>query len=180
VTSPIRFSPYDSLQSGDLIIFPKLDRAFRNTRNALNILHEFRARGISIHFIDLGGDVTGNGIGAIIFTILSAFATFERERIASRIREVKDLKRTQGKFLGGRPAFCYLLRQLEITRSNHVWAADITYIPMKRGFVYLFAVIDWASRRVLSWRLWFPYEEIVSIQTWFSESFANSNCDCND
>ena len=45
----------------------------------------------------------------------------------------------------------YLLRNLEITRSNHVWAADITYIPMKRGFVYLFAVMDWASRRVLSW-----------------------------
>ena len=38
-------------------------------------------------------------------------------------------------------------------RPNHVWAADITYIPMKRGFVYLFAVMDWASRRVLSWRL---------------------------
>ena len=47
----------------------------------------------------------------------------------------------------------YLLRNLEITRANHVWAADITYIPMKRGFVYLFAVMDWASRRVLSWRL---------------------------
>ena len=47
----------------------------------------------------------------------------------------------------------YLLRNLEIIRPNHVWAADITYIPMKRGFVYLFAVMDWASRRVLSWRL---------------------------
>jgi putative transposase len=47
----------------------------------------------------------------------------------------------------------YLLRHLEITRSNHVWAADITYIPMKRGFVYLFAILDWASRRVLAWRL---------------------------
>ena len=47
----------------------------------------------------------------------------------------------------------YLLRNLTITRSNHVWAADITYIPMKRGFVYLFAVLDWASRCVLSWRL---------------------------
>ena len=46
-----------------------------------------------------------------------------------------------------------LLRHLEITRSNHVWAADITYIPMRRGFVYLFAVLDWASRRVLAWRL---------------------------
>ena len=47
----------------------------------------------------------------------------------------------------------YLLRNLEITRPNHVWATDITYIPMKRGFVYLIAVMDWASRRVLSWRL---------------------------
>ena len=47
----------------------------------------------------------------------------------------------------------YLLRQLTITRPNHVWASDITYIPMKRGFVYLCAILDWASRRVLAWRL---------------------------
>ena len=45
------------------------------------------------------------------------------------------------------------LRHLEILRPNHVWAADSTYLPMRRGFVYLFAVLDWASRRVLSWRL---------------------------
>ena len=43
--------------------------------------------------------------------------------------------------------------ELPITRPNQVWAADITYIPMRRGFVYLFAVMDWASRRVLSWRV---------------------------
>jgi len=47
----------------------------------------------------------------------------------------------------------YLLRDLTIRRPKHVWAADITYIPMKRGFVYLFAILDWASRRVLAWRL---------------------------
>jgi putative transposase len=47
----------------------------------------------------------------------------------------------------------YLLRNLAITRSNQVWSADITFIPMKRGFVYLFAVLDWSSRRVLSWRV---------------------------
>lgn len=51
------------------------------------------------------------------------------------------------------PIYPYRLRHLTITRSNHVWAADITYIPMKRGFVYLFAVLDWASRRVLAWRV---------------------------
>ena len=46
-----------------------------------------------------------------------------------------------------------LLRDLSISRPNHVWAADITDIPMARGFMYLFAVLDWASRRVLAWRL---------------------------
>ncbi|MFZ2738405.1 MAG: recombinase family protein [Burkholderiaceae bacterium] len=98
---------YSAVQSGDLLIFPKLDRAFRNTRNALNVLHELKGRGVSVHFIDLGGDVTGNGVGAIVFTILSAFATFERERIAARIREVKQLKKEQGKFTGGKRAFGY-------------------------------------------------------------------------
>jgi putative transposase len=47
----------------------------------------------------------------------------------------------------------YLLRDLTIDRPNQVWAADITYIPVPRGFLYLTAVIDWASRAVLSWRL---------------------------
>src|SRR5271165_5083060 len=47
----------------------------------------------------------------------------------------------------------YLLRGLSIDRPNQVWCADITYIPMARGFVYLVAVMDWFSRRVLSWRL---------------------------
>jgi putative transposase len=51
------------------------------------------------------------------------------------------------------PIYPYLLRGLDITRPNHVWSADITYIPMERGFCYLVAVMDWASRMVLSWRL---------------------------
>jgi putative transposase len=49
--------------------------------------------------------------------------------------------------------FPYLLRDLTIDRANHVWAMDITYIPMRKGFVYLTAVLDWATRKVLSWRL---------------------------
>jgi len=93
------------LQSGDIVIFPKLDRGFRNTRDALNVLHTLKEKGVSVHSIDLGGDVTGNGVGAIIFTILSAFATFERERIASRISEVKQMRKAQGYFVGGRRAF---------------------------------------------------------------------------
>ena len=53
----------------------------------------------------------------------------------------------------GHMVYPYLLRGLDITEANHVWCADITYIPMARGFCYLVAVMDWASRKVLSWRL---------------------------
>ena len=53
----------------------------------------------------------------------------------------------------GHKIFPYLLRHLKIDRPNHVWAADITYLPIGRGFLYLVAIIDWASRAVLAWRI---------------------------
>ncbi len=53
----------------------------------------------------------------------------------------------------GHKIFPYLLRNLKIERPNHVWACDITYLPIGRGFLYLVAIIDWASRAVLSWRI---------------------------
>jgi putative transposase len=53
----------------------------------------------------------------------------------------------------GHRVFPYLLRELAITVPNHVWAMDLTYLPMRRGFLYLVAVLDWATRRVLAWRL---------------------------
>jgi putative transposase len=53
----------------------------------------------------------------------------------------------------GHKIYPYLLRGMEIVRPNQVWAMDITYIPMARGFVYLAVVLDWFSRRVLSWRV---------------------------
>jgi putative transposase len=59
----------------------------------------------------------------------------------------------------------YLLRGVEITRPNQVWAMDITYIPMARGFVYLAVVLDWFSRRVLSWRLSITMEAAFCVET---------------
>jgi putative transposase len=53
----------------------------------------------------------------------------------------------------GHRIYPYLLRNLVVDRPNQVWAMDISYIPMARGFVYLCAVVDWFSRRILSWRL---------------------------
>ena len=67
---------------------------------------------------------------------------------ASSFSELEVDKRAPGHTI-----YPYLLRKLPITRANHVWAMDITYIPMARGFVYLAAVIDWHSRCVLAWRL---------------------------
>ena len=65
----------------------------------------------------------------------------------------------------GHKIYPYLLRGLQITRPNQVWAMDITYIPMARGFVYLAVVLDWFSRRVLSWRLSITMEAAFCVET---------------
>jgi len=64
----------------------------------------------------------------------------------------------------GHRIYPYLLRKLPVTRPNQVWAMDITYIPMARGFVYLAAVVDWFTRRVLSWRLSITLETAFCIE----------------
>jgi putative transposase len=71
----------------------------------------------------------------------------------------------------GHKIYAYLLRGLKIDRPNQVWAMDITYIPMARGFVYLAAVVDWFTRRVLSWRLSITMEVDFCIEA-VSEALA--------
>ena len=65
----------------------------------------------------------------------------------------------------GHKIYPYLLRGMEVTRPNQVWAMDITYIPMAKGFVYLAAVLDWFSRRVLSWRVSITMESSFCVET---------------
>src|SRR5437588_3846506 len=65
----------------------------------------------------------------------------------------------------GHKIYPYLLRGIEIARPNQVWAMDITYIPMARGFVYLAVVLDWFSRRVLSWRVSITMQAAFCIET---------------
>jgi putative transposase len=64
----------------------------------------------------------------------------------------------------GHKVYPYLLKNLAITRPNQAWAMDISYIPMARGFVYLCAVVDWFSRRVLSWKLSITLETAFCIE----------------
>src|SRR3954470_20814668 len=80
-----------------------------------------------------------------------------RERVAAMMRrmglEALYRRPNTSKSADGHKIYPYLLRGLPVERPNQVWAMDITYIPMARGFVYLAAVVDWFSRRVLAWRL---------------------------
>ena len=80
-----------------------------------------------------------------------------RERVAAMMRrmglEALYRRPNTSKPADGHKIYPYLLRGLPVERPNQVWAMDITYIPMARGFVYLAAVVDWFSRRVLAWRL---------------------------
>ena len=79
----------------------------------------------------------------------------KRVRRLMRIMGLKAIYRRPrtSKPASGHKIYPYLLGGMKITRPNQVWAADITYIPMARGFLYLVAIIDWYSRYVLSWRL---------------------------
>lgn len=137
---------FEQLTSGDVLIFSKLDRAFRNTRNALNTLHELKQRGVSVHFIDLGGDVTNDGIGSVIFTILSAFATFERERIATRIREVKQVQKSDGKFLGGFTRFGYKVEDARLIPNPEEQLIIREIKDMKRRGMSLRRISAWLNR----------------------------------
>jgi putative DNA-invertase from lambdoid prophage Rac len=95
----------EACKPGDTLITPKLDRMFRSSLDALNVLGDLKDRGVALHMIDLGGDVTGNGISKLVFTILSAVAEAERDRIRERILDVKSDQRKRNRFLGGTVPF---------------------------------------------------------------------------
>ena len=91
-------------------------------------------------------------------------ASLERQGLPASRKRVQRLMRLMGlraiyrqprtsQAAAGRWVYPYLLRDLTITRANQVWAADITYLPMARGFLYLIAIMDWHSRYVVAWRL---------------------------
>jgi len=97
------------VKRGDVIITPKLDRCFRSALDALDVLGKLKERGVSLHMMDLGGDVTSNGVSKLVFTILSAVAEAERDRIRERIADVKRDQKQRGRYLGGTVPFGYRL-----------------------------------------------------------------------
>jgi DNA invertase Pin-like site-specific DNA recombinase len=93
-----------SLQPGDIVITAKLDRAFRSAADALGTLEQLKDDRIGLHMIDLGGDVTGNGISKLV-SILSAVAENERDRIRERVRDAKRHRASQRLYNGGKKPF---------------------------------------------------------------------------
>jgi putative DNA-invertase from lambdoid prophage Rac len=99
------------LAPGDTVITTKLDRMFRSAADALNVLDGIKANGIALHMIDLGGDVTGNGISKLVFTILSAVAEAERDRTRERVLDIVADKRRRGVHVGGQRPTGYCIAE---------------------------------------------------------------------
>jgi putative DNA-invertase from lambdoid prophage Rac len=109
----------DTMRSGDVIITAKLDRMFRSASDALETLEAIKEQGVALHMIDLGGDVTGNGISKLVFTILAAVAENERDRIRERIRDVKQHQKSLGIFSGGRRPFGFDIVEVPGRRTEN-------------------------------------------------------------
>jgi DNA invertase Pin-like site-specific DNA recombinase len=98
---------FSRLHQGDVIIAPKLDRLFRSALDALTVVEGLKARGVALHLLDLGGDISGNGLSKLFLTIAAAFAEAERDRIRERITQAKRDQKARGRFLGGAVPFGY-------------------------------------------------------------------------
>ena len=96
------------------------------------------SRNIRNQLRDRGHDV-GRGHVRTLMLRMGIYALYQKPRLSKPHPDHK--------------IYPYLLRGLDINRSNFVWSSDITYIPMAKGFCYLVAIMDWSSRRVLAWRL---------------------------
>jgi len=115
----------------DLQIMRAIDQIYMDTP-------EYGSRKIRVALKTRGYDVGRQQVRRLM-RLMGIEAMYQKPRLSRANRE--------------HTVYPYLLRNLDITRANQVWSSDITYIPTPKGFCYLVAVMDWASRRVLSWRL---------------------------
>jgi putative transposase len=118
---------------------PAADLTLMRRIDELHLEYPFAGSRMLLGLLEAEGLVTGR---------LHVATLMKRMGIEALYRRPNTSKPTPGHKI-----FPYLLGKLAVTRPNQVWAMDITYIPMARGFVYLTAVVDWFSRKVLAWRL---------------------------
>jgi putative DNA-invertase from lambdoid prophage Rac len=113
----------ETVTNGDVIIAARLDRAFGSAADALGTLEELREAGTRFHVIDLGGDVCGNGIRELVFTILSAVAENERDRVRDRIHDARRHQASPGIYKGGSRPFGYDIVDGRLARNATEQAA---------------------------------------------------------
>lgn len=117
---------------GDVIVAAKLDRLFRSALDALQSVEALRARGVGLVMLDLGGDISGNGLSKLFLTIAAAFAEAERDRIRERVAQVKADQRARGRYLGGAVPFGW-----QVTETG-----DLVEVPGQQA-----AIRDMHARR---------------------------------
>jgi putative transposase len=128
--SSVYYTP-KPVSAADLELMREIDR--------LHLDFPFAGARMLRHFLRRTGYKVGRRHVATLMRLMGIEALYRKRSTSRRTPE--------------HPVFPYLLRNVAIERPNHVWCADITYIPMRQGFLYLFAVLDWATRKVLAWRL---------------------------
>ncbi len=130
------------LGKGDAVVGSKLDRLFRSALDSLQTCSDLKRRGVSLHLLDLGGDVTGNGVAGLFMKVAAAFADFERERIGERQRDVKRDMKARGKYLGGYTPFGYRVEDGALVEVTKEQAAIRTMVAMRAKKLSLRVIAD--------------------------------------
>lgn len=124
------------VKQGQVVIALRLDRMFRNTADALATLAAFKRHGISLYLRDVGGFVSGDSVGELVFSLMSSVASFERSRTRERIVEVKASLAKQGRFLGGDVPFGHVLVERDGQRFIEADDAIMNEVRRLKGHGY--------------------------------------------
>ena len=119
------------LRRGDTMVAPKLDRVFRSALDALQVCADLKRQGVALHLLDLGGDVTGNGVAGLFMKVAAAFAEFERDRTSERQRDTKRNMKARGKYLGGYAPFGHRVKDGALVEVPKEQAAIGTMVAMR-------------------------------------------------
>jgi putative DNA-invertase from lambdoid prophage Rac len=120
------------LRPGDIVVATKLDRMFRSASDALRVVEDWQRRGIHLFLMDIGGDVTGNGVAKLVFSILAAVAEMERSRLSERVRSVKQHLTKQGRFTGGKLAVGFAITPDGRMASTKQWSVAVALMNQLR------------------------------------------------